>query len=136
MKKLLLLSVAGIFAATFVVCRGVADEPNAVRAFMRAKLDHSKKILEGLTTDNLEEVAKDSQELAMLSQASNWQVLQTEDYLQHSREFRRAANALTQAAKDKNLDGATLAYVSVTMSCVNCHKYVRGIRMADARPSK
>lgn len=113
----------------------VAAEPDMVRVFMRAKLDHSKKVLEGLATDNLPEVAKHSQELALLSQAANWQVLQTEDYLQHSIEFRRAANALTKAARDKNLDGATIAYLSMTMSCINCHKYVRGVRMADSGES-
>ena len=28
-------------------------------------------------------------------------------------------------AKAKNLDGATLAYVRLTMNCIECHKYVR-----------
>jgi hypothetical protein len=36
---------------------------------------------------------------------------------------------MVKMAKDKNLDGAALAYVQLTMSCVNCHKYVREIRM-------
>jgi cytochrome c556 len=97
---------------------------------MRAKLAHSQKLLEGLTTANFDLLAKHSQELALLSQATNWNVLQTEDYLQHSIEFRRAANAVTEAAKQKNLDGATLAFVDMTMKCVRCHKYVRGVSMA------
>ena len=103
---------------------------NNVGEFMRQKLVHSQKILEGLTTDDLETVAKHSQELSLLSQAATWQVLQTPDYLQHSIEFRRAADALTEAAKKKNLDGAALAYVDVTMKCISCHKYVRGVRTA------
>jgi len=89
-------------------------------------------VLEGLAVDDMALVAKHSQELALLSHAANWQVMQTEDYLQHSLEFRRAANAVTKAAREMKLDGATLAYVSMTMNCVKCHKYVRGIRMADA----
>lgn len=132
MKKSL-LAITGILAAALFGIRGLAAEPDTLRVFMRAKLDHSQKILEGLTTDDLAAVAKHSQELSLLSHASNWQVLQTEDYMQHSREFRRAADTLTKAARDKNLDGATLAYVSMTMSCVNCHKYVRGVRMANVR---
>ena len=51
-------------------------------------------------------IAKTSQAMSLLSQATNWQVLQTEEYLQQSRDFRRAADASTEAAKKKNLDGA------------------------------
>lgn len=101
---------------------------------MRVKLRHSHEVLDGLVTEDFDAIAKHSQELALLSQASNWQVLQTKDYLQYSSDFRRAANAMTKAARDKNLDGATLAYVDVTMKCVQCHKYVRGVRMAAAGP--
>jgi cytochrome c556 len=56
--------------------------------------------------------------------------LQTPEYSQRSAEFRRAADALTEAARKRNLDGATLAYVDVTTKCVSCHKYVRGVRIA------
>ena len=132
MKKLLWLAVASVFAGMCVAPNGDAGDRDTIRVFMRAKLDHSQKVLEGLTTDDLPLVAKHAQELALLSHAANWQVLQTEDYLQHSLEFRRAANAVTKAAREKNLDGATLAYVSMTMNCVKCHKYVRGTRVADA----
>ena len=37
-----------------------------------------------------------------------------------------------KSARDKNLDRATLAFNQVTTKCVECHKYVRGIRMADS----
>jgi len=101
-----------------------------IHDFMRAKLKHSQNILEGLTTEDFDKMVKGGQELSLLSLAASWRVLQTEDYVQHSIEFRRAADALRDAAKKKNLDGAALAYVDVTMKCVSCHKYVRGVRMA------
>ena len=97
---------------------------------MRRKLPHSQKVLEGLATEDFEMIAKHAQELSLLSQATTWQVLQTPDYLDHSTEFRHAADRLTEAARKKNLDGAALAYVDVTMSCINCHKYVRGARIS------
>jgi hypothetical protein len=132
MRKGYGVAAAGVVVLVVLGVRAWAADKDTLRVFMRSKLDHSQKILEGLATDDLAMVTKHSQELSLLSHASNWEVLQTEDYAQHSREFRRAADTLTKAARDKNLDGATLAYVSVTMSCVNCHKYVRGIRMAGA----
>ena len=105
-------------------------DPTDLSAFMRAKLKYSQLIVEGLTTEDYDSLVRHGQEMALLSQAANWNVLQTDDYLHHSIGFRRAANALTQAAKEKNLEGATLAYVDMTMKCVRCHQYVRGVRTA------
>ncbi|MCG8585361.1 MAG: hypothetical protein MI757_11680 [Pirellulales bacterium] len=105
-----------------------ADQPNKVSAFMTAKLNHSKNLIEGLATEDYKLLAKNAQDLALLSQATTWKVLQTEDYLRHSNEFRRSADAIRKAAEDKNLDGATLAYVQMTMNCVTCHKYVRQVQ--------
>jgi len=109
-----------------------AQEPNKVSEFMRAKLTHSQRVLEGLATEDFDLIAKHAQEMSLLSQASTWQVLQTAEYRDRSTEFRRAADAVGEAAKKKNLEAAALAYVDVTMKCVNCHKYVRHVRMAKA----
>lgn len=108
-------------------------ETNDVHEFMQMKLDHSKGILEGLVVEDYDKIAKNAQDLSLLSQAASWQVLQTPDYLQHSLEFRRSADTLTEAAKKKNLDGSALAFMEVTMKCVNCHKYVRNVKMANLR---
>ncbi len=110
-------------------------QPNKVSEFMKLKLQHAQKVLEGLVMEDFDTIEKNSQSLSLLSQAETWQVLQTPDYLQHSGEFRRAANAVTNAAREKNIDGAALAYLEMTMKCVNCHKYVRDVRMANAGPA-
>jgi hypothetical protein len=111
------------------------QQANKVSEFMKLKLQHAQKVLEGLVMEDFDTIEKNSQSLSLLSQAETWQVLQTPDYLQHSGEFRRAANAVTNAARDKNIDGAALAYLEMTMKCVNCHKYVRDVRMANAGPA-
>lgn len=100
-------------------------QPDKVAGFMRAKLAHSQNVLEGLTTEDYDLIEKGAQELALASLDSNWQVLQTEDYARQSAEFRRACGSLRDAAKAKNLDGAALAWMDVTLKCVQCHKYVR-----------
>lgn len=128
------LAVGGVLAcvalAVWASSAQTAPPVNNVRVFMRQKLAYSQKVLEGITMDDLEMVVKNSQELSLLSRETTWQVLQTPEYLQRSIEFRRAADALTEAAKKKNLDGAALAYMDVTMKCVTCHTYVRDVRMA------
>ena len=126
--KRLLFGITAIVTLALVVARGWTAPPNQVGDFMRLKLDHSQKVLEGIVLEDYEMISKNAQKLSLLSQASNWQVLQTEEYLQHSGEFRRAADAVSAAAKEKNIDGATLAYMEMTLKCVNCHKYVRDSR--------
>ena len=94
-------------AVTAVLIMGLtclrAEQPNKVGKFMRAKLGHSQKILEGLSTNDLELVAKNAQDLSLLSLEAGWQVLQTEDYQQQSREFRRATDALRNPPKKRIL---------------------------------
>lgn len=117
-----------------VVAPGISQQEKGTRDFMRAKLKHSQEIVEGLAVENFDQIAKNAQQLSLLSQATNWEVYQTEEYLAQSREFRRAADALREQAKEKKLEGAALAYLDVTMKCINCHKYVRKIRMAKLEP--
>jgi cytochrome c556 len=137
MKKTVGLVAAALCLGVFFVGRGQTDEPkriapNQAAAFMRLKLDHSQKVLEGLALEDFELVAKHSQQISLLTEDETWKVFQTLEYRHHSAEFQRITNELTKQAQKKNLDGAALAYVQMTMSCVNCHKYVRGVRMARA----
>lgn len=122
-----------VVIAVVVFCSAArvnAAEPTRLSTFMRAKLDHSKKLLEALTTEDFETMAKEAQKINVLTLAETWEVLQTVEYQQQTREFRRTAEALAEAAQKKNLDGAALAYVELTMKCVNCHKYIKKHRMA------
>jgi cytochrome c556 len=100
--------------------------------FMRAKLKHSQLVLEGLVLGDFDKIAKNAQDMSLLTLAENWQVLQTPQYIEYSRKFRAAADALTDAARKKNLDKASEDYNRVTARCVECHKYVRDVRMARA----
>ncbi len=108
-------------------------KPDAVASFMRAKLGHSQHVLEGLTMADFDLIVRGAQELSLASQASSWQVLQTADYARQSTEFRRSCDRLAHAAKDKNLDGAALAWLEVMMQCVQCHKYVRDVQDSPSR---
>jgi hypothetical protein len=103
-----------------------SKKSRATKEFMRDKLELAQGILEGLSVENYDLIVSRSQKLSAMSQQADWKVFENPDYEQQSIAFRRNVDALTKAAKNKNLDGATLAYVRVTMSCVECHKYVRG----------
>ena len=102
--------------------------------FMHVKLLHAQGVLEGLVIEDYDLVAKHSQEISLLSQEAGWRVIQTDEYAVQSEEFRRAVDALTEAARERNLDEATLRYVAVTMKCIECHKYSRGQQLLRRAP--
>jgi len=96
--------------------------------FMRRKLEFSKNVLEGLALEQYPMIEKNAKALKILSQAAEWEVPMipnATDYVALTSEFQRNTDELVKAAKQGNIDGATLAYVKLTMNCVQCHKYVR-----------
>jgi cytochrome c556 len=121
-----------VLATAALVCltSGGAAPRNQLSDFMRVKLKHSQLVIEGLVLADFDKIAKNSQDMSLLSLAETWQVLQTPQYIAYSRKFRNATDALSDAAKKKDLDKATEAYNLVTTRCVECHKYVRDVRMA------
>jgi len=103
----------------------------STKEFMREKLEQSQKVLGALAMEDYFTLEKIAQRLSAMTQEADWQAFQNPDYTQFSANFRSHANALTKAAKDNNIDAATLAYVRMTMSCVDCHKSVRGRLAAE-----
>lgn len=95
---------------------------------MRQKLEYSKNVLEGLSLEQYDLIEKNAKALKLLSQAAEWEVPMipnATDYVAMTAEFQRYADELARCAKQSNIDGATLAYVKLTMNCVQCHKFVR-----------
>ncbi len=96
--------------------------------FMRLKLDFSKDVLEGLALEQYATIEKGGKALKRLSEAAEWEVAtipSANDYVMLTTDFQRHADELVKQAKAKNIDAATLAYVKLTMSCVQCHKFIR-----------
>jgi hypothetical protein len=106
------------------------EEQGKVKKIMEDKLKNSQKILEGIALNDYDKISRSAGELIQLTKMEEWHVLKTPRYEMHSNEFQRAAELVIQKAKNKNLDGVTLAYFEMTMSCVRCHQYVREVRDA------
>jgi hypothetical protein len=102
-----------------------------LRQLMADKLQASQRLLEGLALGDFKKIATQADNLVQLAGQAEWIAYKTNRYEQRSNEFRRAAELIAQKAKEKNLEGATLAYLDLTWSCVRCHEYVREVR--DAR---
>jgi hypothetical protein len=130
-RRSILLTVA--FLVSFPLI-GAGDDQSTkkqadVKELMKQKLQHSQKILEAITTNDFDSLAKHADELILISKEAEFKVLKTPRYETYSNDFRRNAETLIESAKEKNLDAAALAYVDLTLNCVKCHKHVREVRM-------
>ena len=123
--------VLALLAAGVPTMSGHAQEKK-VRDLRQKKLEHSHKILEGLAVNDFDKISQHATDLILVSKVAEWQVFKTPKYEMFSNDFRRSAENLVLMAKAKNTDGAALAYVEMTLTCVKCHKYVREVRMARA----
>ncbi len=101
---------------------------------MARKLTSAQKVLEGLALEDYGLIERESQQLHLLSQESDWNVLQTPDYARLSADFRKTTQQLQEAGENKNLDAAGLGYIKLTFTCIECHRHVRNVRKnaADA----
>ena len=141
MKRFLIVVLPlGVFGL-YVMQLHATQEPKSkqsaktdLNTFMQLKLDHAKGILAGLATEDFEQIAKESQALTALSLQSSWNTKTTVEYLDHSSDFRRALSVITKAAHEENLDRAALAYVNMTVQCIECHRYLRHRQDEDAVP--
>lgn len=118
-----------IVVAVGVTLAGLAAAWQGDNPIMQRKLTASQRVLEGIALADLDLVRRQADALVELSrQAQFREPLRTPRYQLLAEEFQRTAEALSQNARDKNVDAAALSYMKLTLSCVECHKHVREAR--------
>ncbi len=132
MKKLFLICglVFGAFgsAGSQSIHRPEQEQETAsdrVKPFMRAKLDCSQSVLDGLVTENFDLIYRGAAEMKKMSEAAQWPRAADPVYDHFGEEFRNQSEKLMQLADQKNLEGTHFTYLSMTTTCINCHNYVR-----------
>jgi len=122
------LLLAVLFAALVAMpAWGGNDQDQDQKSFwMEKKLESSQHILKGLATADFEAIGKAAESM------KNMTILEKLTRRTHADEYRaqlamfQSANKqLIHEAGKKNIDGATLAFTQLTLSCVNCHKVLR-----------
>jgi hypothetical protein len=108
-------------------------QTSRVNKVMRAKLDHTQRILEAVVTSNWQQLDRESRELARATQDPAWSVLKMPEYVRHSGAFLRATDDLIEAAKLRDLEAASLGFISLSTSCVSCHRYIARARIVSGR---
>lgn len=102
-----------------------------LKAFMHKKLGASQDIIEGLAMEDFELIEKGAKQLKGMAVAAEFMVINDPLYSEQADEFRRIVIKMEKAAREKRIDGSTLGFLDMTMSCVECHKLVRNILVAQ-----
>lgn len=128
----LAILVGGMCFAGMLLPSRAAEDPSedAVRAFMRGKLDAAENVLEGLVTEDFKAIQEGADRMRVMGQRAEWNVIKTPEYIAYSAEFQRAADQLSKSAQERKLDAASLTYLQLTLTCINCHKHARGAKIA------
>ena len=108
------------------LARGDDDEKAKASIWMKQKLAASENILAALTKEDYEAIEKNAQSMVAVGYLEKWIRSDIPGYQKKIRDFEYANKTLALAAREKNLDGATIGYVQLTFSCVECHKLIRG----------
>jgi hypothetical protein len=109
------------------------EPPTSRQVLMRDKLTYANKALDGLSVEDFAKIAESGKMMRMISKAASWYVIPTDEYLRFSKNFQEQAQDLELHANEKNLDAAALDYMRITMTCVQCHKYMREVRSKEQK---
>ena len=95
------------------------------RKFMMAKLGSSQEILMGLLTEDFKKINSGADNMLKMSNQLAWNLLDEAFYDNFTDEFQRLTREMKKAAKAKKLDRATLLYMQMTATCIDCHTATR-----------
>ena len=103
----------------------VQDPKDKASAWMKYKLAASQKILEGMTRADYAMIEKHAAAMQNVGYLEEWGRADVPGYASHLHAFKHANRDLVLAAQAKNLDGVTIAYSQLTISCMQCHRFIR-----------
>ncbi len=121
----LLLAGCAAFAGVLGLTQGQAAAQQAASVAMAQKMEASKQLLEGIALRDFSVITDSAESLRKISLEAQWIEGDSRLYGEHGKAFRAGLAAVTDAAESENLEGVTLQYMQVVMSCVQCHEAVR-----------
>jgi hypothetical protein len=123
------IACATMLISLLALAAGGEEKPAQQSSVLMAKkLEHAQGILEGLATKDFELIAKHAKIMNTFTELETWFRSDLPNYDAQLRMFRHANEELIRQAKAKNLEGATLANVQLTLCCISCHRTVRDHR--------
>ena len=111
--------------------KSAADAVQESKFWMDQKLQKSQAILAGLTRNDFDAIDDNAKQLNVLNYLEAYVRADVPEYKEQLQVFKFANGSLIKASRNRDTNGATLAYTQLVVSCVNCHNVVR-----DTKPAR
>lgn len=120
----LITAVCGGLGWALVAQEPAKGDPDP-SVWMKQKLTYSSRILEGLAKGDLDLVNQSATAMRGLNKVEYFVRREPASYRTQLNVFQFSVDELIRTSRENNLDGATMAFTQMTISCVNCHKQLR-----------
>jgi hypothetical protein len=101
------------------------DKNQPMSFWMQKKLEYSQNILAGIANSDFDKIVANAQSMRNLNKVEGFVRRQTPSYNVQLLFFEAATDEIIRQAQKDNLEGATLGFAQLTISCVNCHRHLR-----------
>jgi hypothetical protein len=128
--------LAGV-VLTIVAADSSAQTPG-LKTLMREKLGNAQQLLEAVIAADHQAIGRYADRLSWISETeiASWQTVAQPEYVRQATIFLTAVKGLREASTARNTAAATTEFTSLVSSCVQCHTYVRGSRVAALLPRR
>lgn len=99
--------------------------------WMKKKMEYSQAIFEGIANEDFDQIIDNAESMRSLSRIEHFVRRRNSAYKAQLQIFQAAARDIVNQANRQNLEGTTLAFTQLTISCVKCHQTVRGSHKTD-----
>jgi hypothetical protein len=106
-------------------------DKKTMETFMTRKLAAAQRALEGVARDDHALIQKATAEMIELSRQAAWEQMASYRFVQDTTDFVAAAEFLSRMADAKDVEGTSLGFMRLTMTCTNCHNHVRTASVAN-----
>jgi hypothetical protein len=103
---------------------------------MKRKLEYSKGILAGLAESDFEAITENAEAMRSLARIEAFVRRRSPEYRTQMQIFMEANQEIVRQAERKNVEGASLGFTQLTISCVNCHKQLRAAPGENPPPAE
>jgi len=125
MNKVFLLFIGILLSSGAVAEPPRAPTMSTVQQLMNGKLFAMNIILKGVVTEDFALIQEQAQILLEVSKATTWHKTDSELFLSYAKSFQNSASFMVEQAKVKSLEGVAIGNIRLTLSCMECHNYVR-----------
>ncbi len=102
-----------------------SESKNTTQEFMQSKRLHMHEVFDAVLSKDFEQIIEKSRILLMLSQASTWHQVDSEEYKNFTKEFQDAVKFTITKAEAKSGEGVAQGYSKTSQACMKCHYELR-----------